>query len=47
MTKKAEMEMWQIVLMILAILLLIIFLMWYGGVGDQIEQFLTRIGDLF
>ncbi len=47
MNKKAEMEMWQIVLMILAILMLIIFLMWYGGIGEQIDNFLTRIGDLF
>lgn len=47
MSKKAEMEMWQIVLMMLAILLFIVILMWYGGLGEQIEQFLTRIGDLF
>lgn len=47
MTKKAEMEMWQIVLMILAILLFIVILMWYGELGEQIEQFLTRIGELF
>lgn len=47
MNRKGEMEMWQIVLMILAILLFIVILMWYGGLGKQIDDFLTRIGEMF
>ena len=43
---KKGMEMWQLVLLILAIFLLLFVIMWYGGLGDTIRDMLGKLGDL-
>lgn len=44
---KKGMEMWQLVLMILAILFLIFVLAWYGALGQNLQVLFTKMGDLF
>lgn len=44
---KKGMEMWQLVMMILAILLLVFMGMWYSGLGDKLGDLLNRLGDWF
>ena len=39
------MEMWQIILMILAIALLLFMLVWYGGMRDTLVGLFQNIGD--
>ena len=41
------MEMWQIVLMILAVLVLIAFLIWFASLGDTADGLLGRLGGFF
>ena len=41
------MEMWQLVLMVLAIILLLFMLAWYGVLGSSAEKLLGKVGDLF
>jgi hypothetical protein len=40
---KKGMEMWQLVLMILALLLLVSLLIWYGGLGGMIEDLFNKL----
>ncbi len=40
------MEMWQLVLIILALLLLFFVLAWYGGLAEQVKEFLDKLGSL-
>jgi hypothetical protein len=44
---KKGMEMWQLILIILAVLLLLSFLVWYGVLGKQLEELFQKIGDFF
>ena len=44
--KKGEMEMWQIVMIILAIFLLIAFMVWYGFLSDSADSLFGKLGDL-
>ena len=40
------MEMWQLVMIILALLLLFFVLAWFGGLNEQLKGFLDKLGDL-
>lgn len=44
---KKAMEMWQIVLLILAIIFLLFMLIWFGGLRDTIVELLVKLGDMF
>tara|TARA_Y100000310_G_C20701069_1_gene829929 strand:+ start:2847 stop:2987 length:141 start_codon:yes stop_codon:yes gene_type:complete len=44
---KRGMEMWQIVLMVLAVLVLIAFLIWYNSLGNTTDSLLGKLGGLF
>lgn len=46
MDKRGEMEMWQIVLMILAIIMLLAFLVWYSFLSDSASNLLQRVGNM-
>jgi len=43
---KKGMEMWQLVLMILAILLLLFVVAWYSGLNMGIESMFNKLGSL-
>jgi len=43
---KKGMEMWQLVLIILALILLLAVLVWYGVLGGHVEKLLGKLGDL-
>ncbi|MBI2662267.1 hypothetical protein HYX11_02300 [Candidatus Woesearchaeota archaeon] len=47
MNKKGEMEMWQIILIILAAILLFVMIMLFVNWGSSSEGLLKRLGDLF
>jgi uncharacterized protein YpmS len=44
--KKGEMEVWQLVMIILAILLLLAFIVWYSFLGDSADSLFGKLGDL-
>ena len=44
---KKGMEMWQLVLIILAIVFLLFMLAWYGGLDQKISGLLNKFLDLF
>ena len=44
---KKGMEMWVLVLMVLAIILLLAVIVLYGGLGSMIKDLLTSLGDFF
>ncbi len=44
---KKGMEMWQLVLLILAIILFLFLLIWYGALGSEINILLDKWGELF
>lgn len=44
---KKGMEMWQLVFLILAIILLLFFLTWYGFLGKDLANLLDKFGELF
>lgn len=44
---KKAMEMWQIVLLILAIIFLLFMLIWFGGLRGTIVELFTKLGDMF
>lgn len=44
--KKGEMEVWQLVMIILAVLLLIAFIVWYGFLSDSADSLFGKLGDL-
>ncbi len=44
--KKAEMEIWQLVMIILAVLLLLAFAIWYGFLSDSADSLFSKLGDL-
>ena len=44
---KKGMEMWQLILILLAILLLIFVLGWYSGLNTQLGGLLDRVGSYF
>jgi hypothetical protein len=44
---KKAMEMWQIVMIILAVMLLLFFITWYGVLGGKLGGFFKKLGDLF
>lgn len=41
------MEMWQLVLMILALVLLFFIIIWYTGLSQGLEGLFKKLGDLF
>ncbi len=43
---KKGMEMWQLVFLILAIILLLFFLAWYGLLGKDLANLLDKFGEL-
>ena len=43
---KKGMEMWQLVLLILALILLLAVIVWYGFLGGEIDKLLGKLGDL-
>ncbi|MBU0459517.1 MAG: hypothetical protein KJ597_03775 [Nanoarchaeota archaeon] len=43
---KKGMEMWQIVLLVLAILLLLFLIGWYGGLDQKAGGFLDKLANL-
>ena len=44
---KKAMEMWQLVLLIMALLLLFALLAWYGTLGQHLEVLFTKMGEVF
>ncbi len=44
--KKGEMEVWQLVMIILAVLLLLTFIVWYGFLSDGADSLFRKLGDL-
>jgi len=42
---KKGMEMWQLVLMILAIILLVFIVAWYSGLNQSLGSLFGRLGD--
>ncbi len=44
---KQGMEMWQLVMIILAVLLLLFILVWYGSLGSELQSLLERMGGFF
>jgi hypothetical protein len=44
---KKGMEMWQIVFLILAVLLLIFLIIWYGVLGTQLGDLFEKLGEVF
>jgi len=44
---KKGMEMWQLVLIILALLLLFLVIGWYGGLGETLGGLFDKMGALF
>ena len=44
---KQGMEMWQLVIIILAILLLLFILAWYSSLVSELQSLLERMGDFF
>ncbi|MEK6951150.1 MAG: hypothetical protein AABX13_05500 [Nanoarchaeota archaeon] len=46
MKGKKGMEMWQLVFLILAIILLLFFLAWYGLLGKDLASLLDKLGEL-
>ncbi|MBI4151601.1 hypothetical protein HY496_01410 [Candidatus Woesearchaeota archaeon] len=44
---KKGMEMWQLVLLILALVLLVFIIVWYGGLNKEIGNLLEKFGELF
>ncbi len=44
---KRGMEMWQLVLIILALLLLFFVLGWYAGLGETLTGLFDKMGALF
>ncbi len=44
---KRGMEMWQLVLMILALVLLVFVLAWYGGLGKELKMLSEKLMGLF
>ncbi|MBS3139383.1 hypothetical protein J4479_00085 [Candidatus Woesearchaeota archaeon] len=47
LNKKAEMEMWQIVLIILSVLLLLFMIVWFGQLGGDLKGLLGKLGEIF
>jgi hypothetical protein len=47
MIGKKGATMWQLAMMILAVLFLIFLLVWYGGLGEQLGNLVDKIGGLF
>lgn len=43
---KKGMEVWQLVLIILAILLLLALIIWYGSLGSDLDMLSDKLGDL-
>ena len=44
---KKAMEMWQLVMLIMALLLLFALLAWYGASGQNLEVLFTKMGEVF
>ncbi len=44
---KKGMEMWQLVLMILALILLVFGLAWYGGLGTELKSLSEKLTGMF
>ena len=44
---KKGMEMWQLVMLILAALLLFFMIGWYAGLGDKLTDLVQKMGALF
>lgn len=43
---KKGMEVWQLILLILAVLLLVFVIAWYSGLNTQIADFLQKMSDM-
>lgn len=43
---KKAMETWQLVMIILALILLVFVLAWYGGLSDKIKDLLGSLGKM-
>jgi len=43
---KKAMEMWQLVLLILALILLLTVIVWYGVLGGEMGELLDKLGEL-
>lgn len=41
------MEMWQLVLLVLAIILLLFMIVWFGVLGGSLERLFGKVGELF
>ncbi len=44
---KKGMEMWQLVLMILALVLLVFILAWYAGLGTELKGLSEKLTEMF
>ena len=43
---KKGMEMWYLIALIIAILLLLFAVAWYSGLGDKLSDLLSKLGEL-
>ncbi len=43
---KKGMEMWEIVLIIIALILLIFMIVWYGSQGSMLDSLFGKLGNL-
>ena len=44
---KKGMEMWQLILIILAVIFLLFMIAWYGGLNESIKELLGKLGEMF
>lgn len=44
---KQGMELWQLVMIILAVLLLLFLITWYGGLNEQLAALLEKAGGIW
>lgn len=41
------MEMWQLVLIILALISLVVFIFFYAGLGNEAKELIKKLGEIF
>ena len=44
---KKGMEMWQLLLILMAVILLLFFVAWYSALGKDLADLFGKLGDLF
>ena len=44
---KKGMEMWQLLLILMAVILLLFFVAWYSALGNDLGDLFGKLGDLF